>query len=236
MKQITPFFNKMVSGIRLTICLGLTLIWLFQLDHSALRASSPPGLRSGYSWVETIAPVTLDQMAKAAGKIVMGRCVSVNPQSLSRETAARLGLPGTGRIMEYVFSVEQTLKGQKSQTIQFKQVHSLTGLRGQSLLHSMPHYAIGQEYLLFLTQESEVGLCSPVGFFQGAFRLQRSPSGQVLATNGNQNLGLFSRAFPLESRLKRRLSPLEKAYLNQGKGPLPVETLIFATQEILKTT
>jgi hypothetical protein len=216
------------------MCLGLTLIWLFQIDHCALIASSSPGLRSGYSWVETIAPVNLDQMAKAAGKIVIGRCLSATPQSLSRETVARLRLPGTGRIMEYVFSIERTLKGRKSQTIQFKQIHLLTGLNGQSLLHSMPHYEVGHEYLLFLTQESEVGLCSPVGLFQGAFHLQQDKAGQVVAINGNQNVGLFPQTTPIESRLKRRLTPLEKAYSAQGKGPLPVETLILATREILK--
>ncbi|MBI4750473.1 MAG: hypothetical protein HY774_18480 [Acidobacteria bacterium] len=224
----------MISRIQLTMCLGLTLIWLFQVDQLCLLASSTPGLRHAAPRVETIAPVNLDQMAKAAGKIVIGRCLSATPQFLSREMAGRLRLPGTGRIMEYVFSIEQTLKGRKSQTIQFKQIHSLTGLNGQSLLHSMPHYEIGREYLLFLTQESEVGLCSPVGLFQGAFRLQQDKAGQVVATNGNQNVGLFPQTTPLESRLKRQLTPLEKAYSAQGKGPLPVETLILATKEILK--
>lgn len=233
--HMTSVFTKRFLGRQCLLCLILIQVWWVPEVTLPVVAGSVPGLNHTCALVETIAPVSLDQMAKAAGKIVIGRCLSASPQMLSQETASRLRLPGTARITEYVFHIEQTLKGQKHQALHFKQISSLTGIRGQSVLYSMPAYEIGQDYLLFLTQESEIGLCSPVGLFQGAFRLQRDPSGQVLAINGNQNLGLFTQKFPIERILSRKLTPSEKTFSEQGKGPLPVQTLILATREILKT-
>ena len=232
MMYMTSLLKKKLAGIQKLKCLVLILVWCFSGGTRPVLAGSVPGL--AHTLVETIAPVSLDQMATAAGKIVIGRCLSATPQTLSHETASRLRFPGTARITEYVFQIEQTLKGQKHQTLHFKQLSSLTGIRGQSVLYSMPTYEIGQDYLLFLTQESEIGLCSPVGLFQGAFRLQREPSGQVLAINGNQNLGLFTQKFPIERVLSRKLTPSEKIFSEHRKGPLPVATLILATCEALK--
>lgn len=39
-----------------------------------------------------------------------------------------------------------------------------------------PSYLVGDELVLFLTKESRLGLCAPVGLDQGALRVQRAES------------------------------------------------------------
>ncbi len=54
----------------------------------------------------------------------------------------------------------------------------------------IPTYAIGDELVLFLTRESRLGLCAPVGLRQGCFRVTRRGNRRY-AQNGVENRHLF---------------------------------------------
>jgi hypothetical protein len=62
-----------------------------------------------------------------------------------------------------------------------------------TFIHGMSEYAVGQRVLLFLIPNYLSGKVTyPVGLYQGAFVVSRMPSGQELARNNINNLGLFT--------------------------------------------
>ena len=50
----------------------------------------------------------------------------------------------------------------------------LDGIEVAPLRLGIPEYKVGDELVLFLTKESDLGLCAPVGLLQGVFRVARA--------------------------------------------------------------
>jgi hypothetical protein len=141
----------------------------------------------------TVLPLSLDQLARQADRIFVGRCESVTAALDER------GLPST-----YArFVVEDGLKGVAAGgTVVIKQFGAdRTPLRveeGKSAVvtpktMSLPGstYRTGASYLLFLYPESDWGFTSPVGGGQGRFeifaRKGQDASLQVMAVNPLEN-------------------------------------------------
>ena len=59
-----------------------------------------------------------------------------------------------------------------------------------SRIEGMPGYVPGQEYLLFLNQESRLGFSSPIGLIQGAFRVRGQGTSRTVI-NGMRNANLL---------------------------------------------
>ena len=79
----------------------------------------------------------------------------------------------------YSFQVTDSIHGVANQQIvvikQFGLAEPIPledGVTRVSRIEGMPRYLPGQEYLLFLNQESRLGFSSPIGLIQGAFRVQ----------------------------------------------------------------
>jgi hypothetical protein len=61
-----------------------------------------------------------------------------------------------------------------------------------SALPELPELGVGEDYVLFTTKPSAVGLSTTVGLGQGAFKLFVSEDGEELAANELNNAGLFN--------------------------------------------
>jgi hypothetical protein len=94
---------------------------------------------------------------------------------------------------------------------------------------AMPTYEVGQELLLFLVGDSQLGLTSPVGLGQGAFRVEDDGSGGRVAVNAFGNAGLFrglSAAAAARALGAEGLGAGESALLAADKGPVPLDPLL----------
>lgn len=130
----------------------------------------------------------LDQLAQESSTIIQGSIISVKVEPH----------PHYQNLMTVVvrMRVTEVLKGAPTQTLEFRQY--IWDIRDEL---DGASYQKGQEVLLMLGPESEIGLRSPVGLEQGRFRILRTPSGPALAVNGRGNAGLFDQT---EQRLHAR--------------------------------
>jgi hypothetical protein len=153
----------------------------------------------GVAWLALVAataeasqvrPLNLDELTERAAKVLAGRCVDVRPF-----TAPGLDLPA----VEIRLEVGRWAKGHGGET---------AVVRMASRGHVPAPCEPGQEVVLFLYGESRVGLTSPVGLGQGAFRVTTDKTGRRIAVGG---------ASP--STLTRGLSPETAAILGASGGP-----------------
>ncbi len=85
------------------------------------------------------------------------------------------------------------------------------GITQVSRIEGMPRYLPGQEYLLFLNQDSRLGFSSPIGLIQGAFRVQgRGTSRTVVNGMRNANLLIDTRK-SAQQRVRERQQNLSRS-------------------------
>jgi hypothetical protein len=86
----------------------------------------------------------------------------------------------------------------------------------------MSEYHVGDRLLLFLIPNYLGGKVTyPVGLYQGAFHISRMPSGQELARNSINNLGLFTAAYNGTSMIAasaKLVFPERDTPLAEGQG------------------
>jgi hypothetical protein len=142
----------------------------------------------------------LEDMEATADRIFLGRCVKVEETS---EYIAQGMMPVT----HYTFEVERAFKGTFNKKYRFTQLghparplfkESGITMHGRAVkpgefIHGMSEYEIGDRLLLFLIP-NYLGdkVTYPVGLYQGAFFVSTMPSGNELARNSINNLGLFN--------------------------------------------
>ena len=192
--------------------------------------------------------VNLAEMTVLADRVFVGRCLSV--EETEEEIAGGI-LPVT----RYTFEVERAIKGRVPRQLTIKYLGHATPAKGGKLtmhgrpvstktfLHGMNPYKEGDRVMLFLNAETPQGT-SPVGLYQGAFFITRMPSGQELAQNSINNLGLFTAPYtgfgvkPDEARVifpdNDQPIAVEKFHsLASRRGALPLDSLIELTEEII---
>jgi hypothetical protein len=143
----------------------------------------------------------LEEMTATADRIFVGRCLAVEETD---EVIAQGHMPVT----RYTFAVERAIKGKLARQVTFRQLghpaHRALGkgseltMHGEAVspstfIHGMSQYHVGDRLLLFLIPDYLGGKVTyPVGLYQGAFFVSAMPSGQELARNSINNLGLFT--------------------------------------------
>ena len=155
------------------------LVYLCALVATILAFSSVHATR--------VLPVSLEALSELAGTVFSGRCISA-------ETVLD---PALGmKVTQVTFEVDRAVKGDPGRTVSVRMLGGDQGVPG------MPRFEIGEEVVLFLYAESELGLTSPVGMLQGKFRVYTDKNGERLAVNGTHNRGLFR---DLSPRARERL-------------------------------
>lgn len=141
----------------------------------------------------------IEEMTATAERIFVGRCLAV-------EEIEEIIAEGLLPVTSYTFEVERAIKGRVPRQITIRQLGHLSHFAGKGgvaihgraaspriLLPGMPEYRVGDRLILFLIPNYLGGKVTyPVGLYQGAFFIIDSPSGQKLARNSINNLGLFT--------------------------------------------
>ncbi len=112
------------------------------------------------------------------------------------------------------------------------------GVTRVSRIEGMPQYIPGQEYLLFLNQDSRLGFSSPIGLLQGAFLVQgRGTSRTVVNGLRNANLLIDTRK-SIQQRYQERQQNLSRsapvALQDEGlRGPVSYDNLANLVRSLL---
>ena len=122
----------------------------------------------------TVLPVSLQQMATTADTIFHGRATS---------NEVRLD-PSSGRVATFTtFEVIEAIKGDVGTSHTIKQIGGqLPGSNVRLLVHGVPKFSVGEEYVVFLPQVSSLGFSSPIGLSQGKFNI-RKENGAAYVSN-----------------------------------------------------
>jgi hypothetical protein len=138
--------------------------------------------------------LNLEQLSSRAERIFRGTVIAVESESVK---AGGSELP----VVVYRLKVDDMFKGEfdTSRDDVVVQVRMLgaskraqPGANGQqrlSALPELPTLRMGEQYLLFVTKESAIGLSAPVGLGQGTFKIVDDGK-QVVAVNEFDNQGL----------------------------------------------
>lgn len=174
----------------------------------------------------------LQQLSDLSERVFWGKCVS----------RVEFFQPG-GKLppyTEYTFEVFETFKGQVGSTITFRQF-GLTSYRQWNdqlvyvgIMPDMPIYQEGHEYILFLIGDSQLGLTSPVGLYQGSFQVIREPNGVRKVVNGMNNSGLFKDMSEAGKMEKLSLTSSQKKVLANRKGPIDYDAFISVTRKLIQ--
>ena len=162
-----------------------------------LLTSAGALLLASYASGTTLVQMNLADLAGRAEKVFRGTVVSAKPGTVK---AGGGDLP----IVVYRLRVDEEFKGEfgeekEKDLIEIRMVGTLKEIRHAGLSRfspwrDVPRLERGQEYVLFTTRPSRVGLSTTVGLGQGAFRILGAGK-EEQAVNAFGNLGL-SRGMP----------------------------------------
>lgn len=130
----------------------------------------------------SVLPVSLQRMAAKAETIFHGTAIG---------NEVRLD-PTSGRVATYTtFTVSEVIKGKPGAIHTIKQIGGqLPGSNVRQVIHGVPKFSVGQEYIVFLPKASSLGFASPVGLSQGKFNI-RKLNGESLVSNGRSLAALM---------------------------------------------
>lgn len=134
----------------------------------------------------TVLQLNLQQMTWLAERVFVGTCISVKAEKDS-----------SGKPVQYVtYEVSDMIKGTAADRVTFKQLGATEDqiTRGDETIvgvfRELPRYRVGEESVVFLSEEGVLGLTAPIGLGQGKFVVQEHEGGKTVI-NGMGNRGLF---------------------------------------------
>jgi hypothetical protein len=159
-----------------------------------------------------------------AGALFHGRCTG------RREFPEARPIPYT----EYTFAVIDPVKGCRDgagkvlETVTVRHAGTRSGyvrpdgLEVAPLRFGLPEHEVGEEAVLFLTPESRLGLCAPVGLAQGKFKVLRK-AGKASVVNEVGNCGLLDK---VEARSFRGLRDEDLQGLRSAKDGIELKRFL----------
>ena len=149
----------------------------------------------------SVRPLGLDEMTVASNTIFQGRCIENRSE---REVNTKL-------IVTYTtFEVGETIKGKLGPIHVIKQIGgTLKNENASFSVEGVPTFAVGEEYVVFLTGVSSAGFSSPLGLGQGRFSITTGTSGKRVG-NGRDlremTATIPARQVPLSMQQEQELS------------------------------
>lgn len=130
----------------------------------------------------SVLPVSLQRMAKSAETIFHGTAIG-NEVRIDQVS---------GRVATYTtFKVIEIIKGSPGDTHTIKQIGGqLPGSNVRQVIHGVPRFTVGEDYVIFLPRASSLGFASPIGLVQGKFDVRRH-NGDTLVSNGRSLAALM---------------------------------------------
>jgi hypothetical protein len=162
----------------------------------------------------SVLPVSLQRMAASAETIFHGTAIN-NEVRLDQ---------ASGRVATYTtFKVIEVIKGNPGATHTIKQIGGqLPGSHVRQVIHGVPRFTAGEEYVIFLPKASSLGFASPIGLSQGKFDIRKS-GGDTVISNG-RSLAALMKTTPRQdspdspSALASKRTPALKAIDGQPAG------------------
>jgi hypothetical protein len=126
------------------------------------------------AFATSVLPVSLQRMATAADLVFHGRAIS-NEVRLDE---------ASGRVATFTtFEIIELVKGEAGPTHTIKQIGGqLPGSKVRQVIHGVPRFNTGEEYVIFLPKASSLGFASPIGLSQGKFSVFRQ-NGESVVSN-----------------------------------------------------
>ena len=123
----------------------------------------------------SLLPVSPQRMSAIAESIFHGRVL---------DNTVKLD-PISGRVATFTtFKVLEAIKGEIGETHVIKQIGGhLPGSSVRLVIHGVPQFETGTEYVVFMPAPSSLGFASPIGLSQGKFDIQRL-NGEAVIING----------------------------------------------------
>jgi len=122
-------------------------------------------------------PITLEQLSTRATIIFYGKVISNQVANDDQ----------SGRIATFTeFEVIDLIKGKTGSTHTIKQIggyHKDSNTR--LLIHGVPEFLPGKEYVVFLPEKSVLGFSSPLGLHQGSFSVLTVDNEQIVSSGRN---------------------------------------------------
>ena len=114
----------------------------------------------------SVLPISLQRMTAVADIVFHGKAVSnetrLDPVSKNIATFTR-------------FEVIEVVKGKPGRTHSIKQIGGrMPGSNSRLIIHGVPQFTTGEEYVVFLPKASSLGFSSPLGLSQGKFDIRNS--------------------------------------------------------------
>ncbi len=179
------------------------------------------GLLVGSAQATTLKQLNLKDLATSADKVFRGTVVSIDTTTVK---AGGADLPVTVyrlKVTEQFKGTFSAPKGEPVVEVRMIGTHKVQGqVAGQqrlSVFRDVPRLTMGEEYVLFTTSPSRVGLSTTVGLGQGAFKVDASTK-EERTVNGYGNQGL-------NARLVTALLP--------DSGPVPYTRFATALRAVL---
>lgn len=179
-ERAPPFVSAPSRGSFLGLGPVLALGGLLSLG--ALLSLAGPSSRTAHA--TTVAEMDFLAIHGRAATLFHGKC-------LERTEVTDDGpIPYTAYTFEVVEAVKgcRDAEGETVKRVTFRHAGTRRGtvrpdgLEVPPLRFGVPEYEVGDEVVLFLTPESVLGLCAPVGLSQGTFRVVRSKGSATVAS------------------------------------------------------
>ncbi len=132
--------------------------------------------------------INMEDLMKA-NVVFTGVCTSAEASVMGRP-----GKSGGILVTRYTFDVSDVLKGDVPKTFSFMQwgaTREDAARLGKAFVYGPPLFRVGNEYTVFLTSESRIGLRAPMGLGQGKFLVIRDSQGKAMVVNEFGNRSLF---------------------------------------------
>ena len=178
--------------------------------------------------------LNLEQLSVFADRIFVGECISV-----------RQGRDSNNYHVNYVtYRVSEMLKGEVSERITFKQLVPPPAssepvlpdhpeIKVRSAFEDMPRYQVGSTDIVFLSEDSDLGLTAPVGIHQGLFRVfEEGVQKRVINRVSNKGLFVGMKKSPLFKRLK--LSSSEGKLMKDEGVAVSYDSFVSLVQKIVE--
>ncbi|HSA59784.1 MAG TPA: hypothetical protein VLJ37_08885 [bacterium] len=178
----------------------------------------------------TVLQLNLEQLTALSEKVFVGRCVSID---------ADADFKGQ-RVQKVTFDVIDTLKGEPSKTVTFRQLGTVDGgedfgmkegVKIQGLERDLPQYQVGEEAIVFLSAAGDSGITAPVGLAQGKFAVT-DKAGLKTVANGAGNRGLFIGADKSPRLKTMSLTAADRKMMSVNGGELPYSDFISLVKKL----
>ncbi|MBT4504020.1 MAG: hypothetical protein HOC74_40190 [Gemmatimonadetes bacterium] len=170
---------------------------MFRLALCMLFLNLAPSLEAA-----TVQRFDLEALATNAERVFVGRCQRTSAELIDGNISTR-----------YLFTVYDVLKGATDTHVELV----LPGGKYQGMLSrisGMPTFVPGEEVILFLSEENQLGSAWPIGLGQGKFRIERTVAKPARVFQELEGLSFYPAGAAKRSPSQPSLQGLElKAFL-----------------------